>query len=98
MTYSFTINASHPSLKGHFPNNPIVPGVVILDEVINLLQELKPNITVDKISMVKFTHTLLAEQKVNVEINEKSETLISFTCSYNEVKLVTGQFVVKAVS
>jgi 3-hydroxymyristoyl/3-hydroxydecanoyl-(acyl carrier protein) dehydratase len=98
MTYSFTINASHPSLKGHFPNNPIVPGVVILDEVINLLQELKPNITVDKISMVKFTHTLLAEQKVNVEINEKSESSISFNCSHNDVKLVTGQLVVKAVS
>lgn len=98
MTHSFTIKASHPSLKGHFPNNPIVPGVVILDEVFNILQEAYPKLTVDKISMVKFTHTLLAEQKVDVEINEKSETSISFNCSHNNEKLVIGQLLMKTIS
>lgn len=98
MTHSFTIKSSHPSLKGHFPNNPIVPGVVILDEVFNILQEAYPKLTVDKISMVKFTHTLLAEQKVDVEINEKSETSFSFNCSHNNEKLVTGQLLMKTIS
>ncbi len=28
-----TIPADHPSLPGHFPGRPIVPAVVILDEV-----------------------------------------------------------------
>ena len=28
------IPAKHPALTGHFPGNPIVPGVVILDKVI----------------------------------------------------------------
>lgn len=27
------IRADHPSLPGHFPNAPIVPGVIILEEV-----------------------------------------------------------------
>src|SRR5437879_10590804 len=30
---SRAIRADHPSLAGHFPGTPIVPGVVILDEV-----------------------------------------------------------------
>ena len=27
------ITSDHPSLSGHFPENPVLPGVVILDEV-----------------------------------------------------------------
>jgi 3-hydroxyacyl-[acyl-carrier-protein] dehydratase len=33
------ISADHPSLPGHFPDAPLVPGVVILDEVLGALLE-----------------------------------------------------------
>lgn len=33
----FAIGADHPSLPGHFPGRPIVPGVVLLDEVAALV-------------------------------------------------------------
>jgi len=32
-TTSFMVAADHPCFVGHFPGNPIVPGVVILDRV-----------------------------------------------------------------
>ena len=98
MTYTFTIQASHPSLKGHFPNNPIVPGVVILDEVINIVKKLKPERTIESLPRVKFTHPLLAEQQVTVEITEKSGNKISFNCCHDEIKLVTGQLTLKSSS
>lgn len=97
MDYSFTISTTHPSLKGHFPDNPVVPGVVILDEVIAIIKKIKPTLTIISIPMVKFTHPLLAEQCVTVEIKEKNETAISFNCSHNEIKLVTGQLTLKAL-
>ena len=34
-----TIGADHPALPGHFPGNPIVPGVVRLNEVLSALPQ-----------------------------------------------------------
>ena len=96
MNYSFTIKNTHPSLEGHFPNNPVIAGVVILDEVINIVKKMNPQYIINKIPMVKFLHPLLPEQEVSVEIKEKNETTLSFICSHNDIKLVTGQLALKS--
>jgi len=98
MDMTFTISSAHPSLEGHFPGNPVVPGVVILDEVINIIKSIKPGFTITAIPTVKFIHPLLPGQTVSLEVNEKSETAISFTCYYNETKLVTGQLTLKSLT
>lgn len=35
---TLTIGAEHPALAGHFPGTPIVPGVVLLDEMLRALE------------------------------------------------------------
>jgi 3-hydroxymyristoyl/3-hydroxydecanoyl-(acyl carrier protein) dehydratase len=35
---ALAIAADHPSFQGHFPGTPVVPGVVLLDEVIRALE------------------------------------------------------------
>lgn len=96
MPYSFTIKATHPSLEGHFPGNPVVPAVVILDEIINIVKLAKPGFIVEGIPIVKFTQPLLPGQQVTVELEEKSTTNISFNCTYCATKHVTGQLMLKS--
>lgn len=50
-TRSFTIGAEHPALPGHFPGMPIVPGVLLLDE---LLRGLEPQRAGWRIGHAKF--------------------------------------------
>jgi 3-hydroxyacyl-[acyl-carrier-protein] dehydratase len=35
IAFNFSVPADHPSLDGHFAGNPIVPGVLLLDEVMH---------------------------------------------------------------
>jgi len=35
---TLTIAAEHPALAGHFPGAPILPGVVLLDEIVRAVE------------------------------------------------------------
>jgi 3-hydroxyacyl-[acyl-carrier-protein] dehydratase len=35
VTFDFYVSVEHPALSGHFPGCPIVPGVLLLDEVMS---------------------------------------------------------------
>jgi 3-hydroxyacyl-[acyl-carrier-protein] dehydratase len=60
----FTIGPDHPSLPGHFPGHPVVPGVVLLDEVLACL----PGAT---LLTAKFTAPV--EPGMEVEIQRRTE-------------------------
>jgi 3-hydroxyacyl-[acyl-carrier-protein] dehydratase len=60
------IRANHPSLAGHFPGEPLVPGVVILDEVAAALAEWRKDCQLTAIRAVKFVLPLRPEQPFNI--------------------------------
>jgi 3-hydroxymyristoyl/3-hydroxydecanoyl-(acyl carrier protein) dehydratase len=59
----FSIAKDHPCLAGHFPHQPIVPGVVILTEVCALLKQYEPSAVIEGVRKVKFLQKLLPEQE-----------------------------------
>ena len=56
--FEFSVAAGHPSLAGHFPGNPVVPGVLLLDRVIGALHQ-STGLSVTGLKQVKFVSTLL---------------------------------------
>ncbi len=85
------ISADHPALTGHFPGNPIVPGVVLLDEVIHALSAyIGRPVKVTGFSAVKFVAPLAPQQSCAIVLTAKEAGRASFEVKMEGQKIVTG--------
>jgi 3-hydroxymyristoyl/3-hydroxydecanoyl-(acyl carrier protein) dehydratase len=64
---SVRIAATHPALPGHFPGNPIVPGVVLLDRVAAAIERAR-GLRLAKIASVKFLAPLKPEEDAQLRV------------------------------
>ncbi len=92
----FTIAHEHPCLAGHFPDNPIVPGVILLDYTKRLLKHWKPKHALIAIPQAKFHRPLHPEQSFSVQLTEKTLLSIKFECSTKTFKLASGILTIAA--
>ena len=85
-THPLRIEASHPSLPGHFPGRPLVPGVVLLDEVLACAG----GGTLARIPQVKFVAPLRPGEDARIEI-ERDGARARFRVLRGEVLLASGE-------
>jgi 3-hydroxyacyl-[acyl-carrier-protein] dehydratase len=87
------IRANHPTLPGHFPGAPLVPGVVILDEVLAALIEWRQDSQLTGIRMVKFLAPLQPEQAFTISLSVRIEHAaeVNFCCRAEDRVIVEGQ-------
>lgn len=65
----FTIPADHPSLPGHFPGHPVVPGVVVLEQVLDAIAAHDAPLAAPlRWPQVKFVAPLLPGQSAEVAL------------------------------
>jgi 3-hydroxyacyl-[acyl-carrier-protein] dehydratase len=87
------ISADHPSLPGHFPDAPLVPGVVILDEVLGALLEWREDCQLTGIRTVKFLVPLKPEQPFSICLSTSNDGAsdVNFSCRIEDRVIVEGQ-------
>ena len=68
-TVERSIAADHPSLAGHFPGNPVVPGVVLLEEVVLAVSAWRGGCRVMGAPSVKFIAPLQPGQIFTIKLS-----------------------------
>jgi 3-hydroxymyristoyl/3-hydroxydecanoyl-(acyl carrier protein) dehydratase len=64
------IDPAHPALAGHFPGNPIVPGVVLLERVAAALRAWR-GVRIEKLD-AKFVQPLLPGEDATIELQAEA--------------------------
>lgn len=62
----FAIAPDHPCLPGHFPGHPLVPGVIVLDQVLAAIERAHGPLGALRLPQVKFVQPLLPGEAAEV--------------------------------
>ncbi len=86
---SLRIAAAHPSLPGHFPGNPVVPGVVLLDGIAGMIERIGAG-TLRRLTAVKFLAPVLPDEWLECVIECDGERL-RFHATRHGVVVLRGE-------
>lgn len=86
---TFCIDADHPALPGHFPGRPLVPGVLLLEQVALALAHWHGQ-RLAKLIEAKFAAPLLPGEEAAVELSEVGAR-VRFAVRRGETLLARGQ-------
>ena len=85
------IPADHPALAGHFPGNPVIPGVLLLNEVVSAIErELRLTPGPVSFSIVKFTAPLRPSELFTLTMDAGDGRRISFTIRRGDTAIASG--------
>jgi len=89
MESSFTLPADHPVFAGHFPAHPIVPGALLLDEVVRLASE-QTGTTQWTVRSAKFVHPAAPDQTLTVRLVATDSGALDFRILAGDTLIAAG--------
>ena len=88
-TKTDVVDPQHPCLPGHFPGDPIVPGVLILARVIKAAAMLY-GAPVDAVRVAKFQARLAPNERFTIVLEPGSEDAVKFQVVRGEAVISGG--------
>lgn len=89
--YRWLVPADHPAFAGHFPGNPIVPGVVLLDRAILFAEEMLDQTGRNwQVGNAKFFSPVRPEEALTFSLMTKPSGAIAFIVRAAERDVASG--------
>lgn len=85
-----TIPHDHPSLPGHFPGRPVVPGVVVLERVVAAIEAQYGPLPALRLPQVKFQRPLLPGEQARIELEQPEPGRWRFQVLCGEAVVASG--------
>ena len=86
----FSIPSGHPSLPGHFPGRPIVPGVLLLERVLEAIEATHGPLGALRLPQVKFARPLLPGEVARIDLTGEAPRW-RFRVSRGDALLASGE-------
>jgi 3-hydroxymyristoyl/3-hydroxydecanoyl-(acyl carrier protein) dehydratase len=77
----FRVPSDHPALPGHFPGRPIVPGVLLLDAVMQEAAAIRAD-PPTRLLRAKFPAPVLPGDAIEITFDPRGPDRLAFTCRH----------------
>lgn len=90
--FDWTVPADHPAFAGHFPGNPIVPGVVLLDHALLCATRMLPDAPAAgwQVGNAKFFSPVGPGETLVFRLQRKASGAIAFTVAAADRDVAAG--------
>lgn len=87
----FAVAHDHPSLPGHFPGRPVVPGVVVLERVVEAIEAAHGPLGALRLPQVKFVQPLLPGEPADIAIEALDARRWRFRVTRDGIAIASGE-------
>jgi 3-hydroxyacyl-[acyl-carrier-protein] dehydratase len=87
-----SVSETHPALAGHFPGDPVVPGVVLVDHMLDAIAIRYPDVRISGAHRLKFLRVLRPAESFSVMCTKGPSGRIRVRCVIGEEVVAEGSF------
>lgn len=89
----FLVAHDHPALPGHFPGRPVVPGVLVLERVLDAIEVAHGPLGALRLPQVKFVQPLLPGETADIALEGEAPRW-RFRVTRDGAAIASGEVVV----